>query len=142
MENNEIVSGAATYLGGLPGFLAYFGTSVALLAAFAVVYSLVTPHHEWRLIKANTPAAAIAFGGSLLGFVLPLYSAISHSVNLVDCLLWGLVAFVVQLATFFVLRLVIPELPRRISDNELASGILVAALSLAVGLLNAASMTY
>jgi len=137
-----MATSAATYLGGLPGFSAYFAVAAALLAAFAVVYSLVTPHHEWRLIKANTTAAAVAFGGAILGFVLPLHSAISHSVNLVDCVLWGVVAFVVQIATFFVLRLVIPDLPRRISDNELAPAIMAAALSIAVGLLNAASMTY
>lgn len=132
----------ATYLAGLPEFLAYFGVAVALLAAFVFVYTLITPHKEWHLIKADTPAAAVAYGGSILGFVLPLHSAISNSVNLIDCVLWGLVALVVQILTFFVLRLLIKDLPARLSNGELSSGILVASLSIAVGILNAASMTY
>lgn len=132
----------ATYLAGLPAFLAYFAVAVALLAAFAYLYTHSTPHKEWALIKANNPAAATAYGGSIIGFVLPLHSAISNSVNLIDCVLWGVVALVVQIATFLVLRLLIRDLPRRIHDGEIASGIFVAALSIAVGILNAASMTY
>jgi putative membrane protein len=133
---------AVTYLAGLPSFLAYFGVAVALLIAFAFVYTHITPHKEWELIRANKPGAAIAYGGSMIGFVLPLHSAISHSVNLIDYVLWGLVAFAVQLAVFFVLRLFIRDLPARIGNGETASGIFLAAVSIAVGILNAASMTY
>jgi len=129
------------YLAGLPNFLGYFGVSIALLLAFAFVYSLATPHAEFKLIREGKTAAAIAFSGSLLGFVLPLHSAISHSVNLVDCTLWGVVAFVVQIATFFVLRFVIGDLAQRITRDEVASGVVVASVSIAVGLLNAACMT-
>jgi hypothetical protein len=32
----------------------------------------VTPHDEFQLIRDNDPAAAIALGLSLLGFVLPV----------------------------------------------------------------------
>jgi len=130
------------YLLGLPSFLAYFVLAVALLAAFAFVYTKLTPHHEWLLIKQNVPAAAIAFGGSLIGFTLPLHSAISHSVNLLDCALWGAVAFVVQILTFVVLRRFIPNISERIAHDETASGIFVATASICVGLLNAASMSY
>ncbi len=133
---------AATYLSGLPAFLSYFGVAVGLLLAFAFVYSAITPHHEFRLIREGKTAAAVAFGGTLLGFVLPLHSAISHSVNLIDCALWGGVAFVVQIVTFFALRMLITDLPDRISRDEVASGVFVATTSLAVGLLNAACMTY
>lgn len=132
----------ATYLAGLPAFLAFFGVAVALLAAFAYLYTHITPYREWELIKANNPAAATAYGGSLIGFVLPLHSAISNSVNLIDCVLWGIVALVVQILTFLALRLIIRDLPARIVNGEMASAICVAALSIAVGVLNAASMTW
>src|SRR5690625_2536171 len=132
----------ATYLAGLPAFLAYFGVAVLLLAAFAYLYTHATPYKEWEQIKANNAAAALAYGGSIIGFVLPLHSAISHSINLIDCVLWGIVALVVQIATFFVVRLLIRDLPARIERGEVASGLFVAALSIAVGVLNAASMSY
>ena len=129
------------YLAGLPAFLSYFGVSVALLIAFGFVYGKLTPHHEFDLIKANKSAGAVAFGGSLLGFVLPLLSAISNSVSLIDCILWGVVAFVIQILTFFCLRLFIRDLSQRIAKDEMASGVFVAFTSVAVGALNAASMT-
>src|SRR5439155_1479721 len=66
-------------LAGLPAFLVYFCTAIAAVVAYLFVYTRVTPHNEFDLIRANEPAAAIALGLSLLGFVLPLVSAIAHS---------------------------------------------------------------
>jgi uncharacterized membrane protein YjfL (UPF0719 family) len=43
----------------------------------AVVCTRVTPHDEFQLIRDNVPSAAIALGLSLLGFVLPVVSAIA-----------------------------------------------------------------
>jgi putative membrane protein len=129
-------------LSGLPAFLAYFGIAIGFTLAFALAYTLITPHREWALIKANKPAAAVAFGGSLIGFALPLSSAIAHSVGLLDCAVWAAVALLTQVLTFFALRLIIDGLPQRIAADEVATGILVAAASIAVGLLDAASMTY
>ena len=126
----------------LPLFLVFAVSSIVALTVFIFLYTLITPHHEFQLIKENKAAAATAFGGSLIGFALPLHAAISHAVNIVDCTLWGIVALVVQLATFFVIRLFLSDLPERIARNELAAGIFVATTSIAVGLLNAASMTY
>ena len=92
---------ATASLAGLPPFLAYFGVAIALLVAFCVVYVQLTPHHEFKPMRANKAAAALAFGGSLLGFCLPLSAAITNSVSLVDCAIWGAIALVVQLLAFF-----------------------------------------
>ena len=129
-------------LAGLPAFLSYFGVAIALLVAFCAIYVQLTPHHEFALIRANKPAASLAFGGSLLGFCLPLHAAITNSVGLLDCVIWGAIALVVQLLAFFAMRLVIGDLSQRIVANETAAGGFVAAVSLGVGLLNAASMSY
>ena len=131
-----------TYLAGLPAFLSYFGVAIALTVVFCVGYTWLTPHHEWTLIRQGVPAASLAFSGSLLGFVLPLASAIAHSVNLLDCLLWGAIALLVQWLAFLALRLLLRDLPQRISNNDMAAAILVAVMSLAAGILNAACMTW
>jgi putative membrane protein len=133
---------ATASLAGLPAFLSYFGLSIALLVLFCAIYVQLTPQREFALIRANSGAAALAFGGSLLGFCLPLHSAISHSVGLVDCAIWGAIALGVQLLAFAALRVLIGDLPRRIAANETAAGGFVAAVSVGVGLLNAASMSY
>lgn len=125
----------------LPWFLAYMGTAVALTLLYVIIYMWVTPHDEIGLIRENNAAAAIAFGGSLLGFCLPLASAIANSASLMDCAIWGGVALVIQIAIFFVVRLPVSKISERIEKNEIASGVWLGAASLAGGALNAASMT-
>jgi putative membrane protein len=82
-------------LAGLPAFLVYFCTAIIAVVAYLFVYTRVTAHNEFDLIRANEPAAAIALGLSLLGFALPLVSAISHSANVWDCLIWATIALIV-----------------------------------------------
>ena len=133
---------ATATLAGLPAFLVYFGVAIALLVAFCAIYVHATPHREFALIKAGNTAASLAFGGVILGFCLPLHAALSNSVSLADFAIWGAIALAVQLLVFFVLRLFMRDLSQRIADNQNAAGGLVAAISLGVGLLNAASMSY
>lgn len=132
----------AASISGMPDFLIYLGLALILTSVYGVLYGLVTAHNELRLIRENNTAAAIAFSGSLLGFVIPLASAIAHSVSLGDCLIWGVVALVVQVLTYFVLRLGIDRLSDRIADGEIGAGTWLGAGSLAAGILNAACMTY
>ena len=129
-------------LNGLPAFLAYFAMAIVLLLLFIRIYTWVTPQDELALIRANNTAAALAFGGALIGFALPLSSAITNSMSLLDCAVWGAVALVVQVLTFVALRLAIKQLPERINQGEVATGSFVAASAIAVGLINAACMTY
>jgi len=130
------------YLVTLPDFALYFLCAMILLMVFLLVYTRLTPQHEWRLIKENNPAAAISLSGALLGFAIPLGSAIMNSESLADMLVWGVIALVVQWGTFIAARMLIPDLPRRINAGQTAAAITAAGLSLAVGLLNAACMTY
>jgi putative membrane protein len=125
----------------LPWFFAYMATAVGLTLIYVVIYIWVTPHPEIKLIRENNLAASLAFAGSLIGFCLPLASAIAHSVALVDCVAWGLIALIVQIAIFFLVRLPMPKISERIEKGEMASGLWLGAASLAGGLLNAASMT-
>lgn len=131
-------------LSGVLPFLAWFGLSLALLLAFKWIYTAITPHDEWRLIREQrNTAAAIALGGSLVGFALPVASAAAHSVSFVDFVVWAVVAVLAQVLAFLLLRAVyLRDLFSRIEAGETAAGVLLAAFSLAVGVLNAACMTY
>lgn len=129
-------------LNGIPPFLAYFAVAMVLVLIFVRIYTWVTPQDELALIRANNPAAALAFGGALIGFALPLSSAITHSLSLLDCAVWGAVALIVQVLTFVVLRVAVKQLPERINQGEIATGIFVATAAIAVGLINAACMSY
>src|SRR6267142_1025689 len=129
-------------LAGLPAFLVYFCTALVAVVAYLFVYTRVTPHDEFQLIRDNVPSAAIALGLSLLGFVLPVVGAIAHSANVVDCLIWSAIALVVQIAVYFIVKIPVPNLSARIAAGELAAAIWLGLASLAAGALNAASMIY
>jgi putative membrane protein len=130
------------YLVLLPSFLAYFGTALALTAAFVVLYSLVTPVREFTEIRNGNTAAAVSLTGALIGFTIALGSVISHSGSLVDMAAWGAIALVAQLVAYGAVRLLKPDLVARIGDGSMSHAIFLAGVSLAVGLLNAACMTY
>ena len=129
-------------LSGFDDFLVYFGLAIAFVAAFLWIYLLVTPYREIQLIRSGNAAAAWSLGFTLLGFSLPLAAAIIHSVNPWDMMLWAAIALVVQILVFVVVRLLLPEVTKHIQEGQVASGAFLGMLSLAAGVLNAASMTY
>lgn len=123
-----------------PAFLASFATAGILTAIFVLLYARLTPHREIALIRGGNVAAAIALVGGLLGFVIPLASVIAHSAGLVDIVVWGVIALVVQMGGFLVSRAALPHLPQAIDDGNTADAIFLAGLSLALGILTAACM--
>jgi putative membrane protein len=127
---------------GFDDFLVYLAVSLTLLAVFVVVYIRVTPYREIALIREGNMAASFSLSGSLLGFIVPLASAVQHSVGLVDMAIWGLIAMAVQIAAFVVVKLLIPSITHDIAAGKGAQGFFLGALSLGVGLLNAACMSY
>ncbi len=133
-----------TYLAGLGSFLLYFAISIVLLFVFKVVYAWVTPHDEWKLVKEEkNVAAAIGFAGAMIGFSLALGSAASNSVAIIDFIAWGVIAIIAQSLAFLLLRFTfLPQIAERINNNEVAAGTMLAAMSVSVGLLNAACMTW
>ncbi len=126
----------------LSDFLTYFLVAVALVGLYLFVYRLATAHNEFALIRQNVVSAALALGLSLIGFALPLSSAVVHAQNIVDSIIWGLVALVVQILVYWLVRLMIPNLSQRIASGEMAAALFLGAASLAAGIVNAASMTY
>jgi putative membrane protein len=128
-------------LEGLPAFVAYFCLTAVAVIAFLLIYTRITPYNEFELIRKNGVGAAIALGLSLLGFALPLASAVAHAADLVDCAIWAVIALVVQLITFYAARIPVPDLSGRIAAGDLAPAIWLGLASLTAGLLSAASMT-
>ncbi len=127
---------------GATAFIIAFVAAVLFFAAFKFIYQLVTPYNERALIREGNVAAAAALGGALIGYVLPLASALSNTVSLPEFAAWALLAGVIQIVSFIVVsRLVYRALAARIEAGELAAGVYMASISIGVGLLNAACMT-
>ena len=66
---------------GAIAFIIAFVVAGLFTAAFKGVYQLCTPYNEGALIKEGNLAASIALWGALIGYVLPLASALSHTVR-------------------------------------------------------------
>ncbi len=129
-------------LGGIPNFFLYGVIGIVLTFVFSVIYVRITGHDELALIRAHNASAALSFGSSLIGFAMPLSKAIAQASSVPDCILWGMIALVVQLSAYAVARLLLPGLSANIQNNSLASAIVLAAISIVAGMLNSASMTY
>jgi putative membrane protein len=125
---------------GATAFIIAFAAAGIFTVAFKLIYQWVTPYHERTLIRDGNPAAAIALGGALIGYVLPLASALSHTVSLMEFAAWATLAGVIQIVAFVIVsKLAFKNLSQRIEAGEIASSIYLA--SICVGLLNAACMT-
>ena len=131
-----------TFQTGATAFIIAFAAAIAFFVAFKFIYQLVTPYHESSLIRQGNSAAAVSLGGALIGFVLPLASALSQTVSLMEFAVWALLAGVIQIVAFIVVsRLVYRGLAARIEAGEMAAGLYLGSISIGVGLLNAACMT-
>jgi putative membrane protein len=119
----------------------YFVISLAVVALFIAIYIAVTPYREINLIREGNTAAAVSLGGAVIGFSIPLAMAVEQSGSLVDMLLWSGVALVAQLLAYVAARLTLPHLATHVHEGRLASAVFLAALSISIGLLNAAAMT-
>ncbi|WP_299769338.1 DUF350 domain-containing protein [uncultured Pseudoteredinibacter sp.] len=131
-------------LNGFSSFLVYFGFSIGLFLVFKILYTLITPHDEWQLLKEQrNTSAALGLGGALIGFAIALAGAASNSVSILDYAIWAIIALVAQLIAFALVRFVLmPKLVERIENDEISAGIILASMSIAVGLINAACMSY
>lgn len=126
-------------------FLGFFITAVILVVAFLYLYAIVTPYDDYNLIfEGNNIAAALGFGGAIIGVSIPLYSALVHSVSYVDFAIWGIIAILIQLIFAFIVTRLNGKysFKSKIVQGVIPVGILMAFLSIAIGLLNAGSMSY
>ena len=121
-------------------FLSFLIESIGMLTLFIVGFIWATPHREISLIRSGNVAAAVGLGGAIIGFVLPLACVIAHSISRIDVAIWGLVALVVQIGVFQVLRCFLRSLPADIASGNIGEAIFAASLSIGVGVLNAACM--
>ncbi len=127
---------------GLPSFLSHFGSALVFLFVFIAIYIRITPYKEIALIREGNTAAAASLSGAVLGYCIALASSVAHSVDLPDMVVWGAIALAIQLLAFVIARILLPDLIKDVPNNKLASGIFLGALSLGMGILNAACQSY
>ena len=127
---------------GAVAFLLAFLLAGAFTLAFKFLYQLITPYRERTLIRQGNSAAAITLVGALIGYVLPIASALAHTASIAEFAAWAALAGLIQIVVFTVVRMVVlPDVKARIENGEVSVAIYLAGIAIAVGLLNAACMT-
>lgn len=122
-------------------FVAYFGAAIVLTALFVLLYAWMTPHNEFRLMREGNGAAALGLTGATLGFVIPLALVISVSGSLLQAVIWGAGALVVQTLGHLGARLVFPSLTSDIAAGKYSAAIVQSGIALSLGILQAACWT-
>ena len=139
MDNtiSAIVSGLQS---GLPVVIGHFLAAVALLMFGTFCYLKITPFRERELIAQNNLAAAYVLVGTLLALAIPITATLATSGTLIDIVIWGLLALLLQLATFAAVSLFLHGLRKMVLEDNVAAAVTLAGLQIAVALLNAGVM--
>ena len=125
---------------GLPFLISHLFITLCLLFIGITSYIFLTPIKELKLIKDWNLSASISFSGALLGIGIPLASSLSVSNSILEIIIWGLTAIVLQLLCFKVTDTFLKDLSKRIEDNQLATSILLFSIKISVSLINSAAI--
>jgi putative membrane protein len=108
---------------------------------FIFIYTLITPYNEIEEIRAGNKAAALALGGALIGFALPLSAAIRYGSNLFDSAVWATISLLIQLFIYFCCNLIMRDLHKCLLERDEAKGVFVATISIAFGIIAHSAMS-
>ena len=125
---------------GFPDFLLMTGTAGILLLIASTIYILLTPWKELALVRGGNGAAGLALAGAITGLAIPIASCLASSLSLVDLLLWGSVALLLQLLTYRIIDMILRDIPGRIQNDEAGAAIVLIASKLSVAMLPAAGL--
>ena len=139
MESNAslILTGLGS---GLPVLLLHFVATVLLFLGGVAAYVAITPLRERQLLASGNQAAGIVLGGTVVALAIPLAATLVTSLSLLDIVIWGIIALVLQIATFGIAILLFRDLRPMIEGGNVAAATTLAALQLAIALLNAGAM--
>ena len=125
---------------GLPMLLIQFVLVLALLVAGIFIYMAITPFRERELVSNGNTAAATVLGGALVALAIPLAALLATTGALLDILVWGVVAVLLQLLTVAIVLHLSRGMRMMIEAGQVAGAIPLVAAQLSIGLLNAAAM--
>ncbi|MEM6534876.1 MAG: DUF350 domain-containing protein [Pseudomonadota bacterium] len=125
---------------GFPVFLLWTGTAGLLLLVASSIYVLLTPWKELALVKNGNGAAGLALAGAVVGLAIPIASCLASSTTLLDLLLWGSVALLLQLLTYRLIDMILRDVPDRIQNDEAGAAIVLVASKISVAMLLAAGL--
>jgi putative membrane protein len=125
---------------GLPRLIIQVVVCAVLLAVGVAIYVRLTPFHEREMVADGNAAAGTVLAGAILALAIPLAAMLATSGTLLDVVVWGVVALILQLVTLGVVVLAMRNFRGMIEGGNIAAAITLAGAQIAVALLNAAAM--
>ena len=114
----------------LGNFFLFLLSGLFCFSLAVYIYTKITPYNEFKLIQEGNISAALSLGGTSIGIALPIVSLLSHAVN-IQLLAWVVIN-----------KFIFKSLSADIIADKKSVGLSVGFLSLCVGLINYASLTY
>ncbi|GGE75145.1 DUF350 domain-containing protein [Priestia taiwanensis] len=133
------------YIQNFTDFAIYVSVGGILLLIGAILFSLTTKFSEVKLINEGNVAVALKLYGKVLGLAIVIYSAFSNSLDVKDALIWGCIGIVTQIVVYVVIEYIFTpktNLAKKVEEGNVAVGLSLFSISIAVGLVIAGSLTY
>lgn len=125
-------------------FLTYAGLGFVLLFVGLYLFEITTKVEEFKLIGQGNVTAGLVLGGRLFGLSFVIGSAIAHSINLVDMIIWSAIGIVAQIILYILSEVLTVRfnIGEAIEKDNRALGVFLLLMSLSVGWMIAQSLTY
>lgn len=128
-------------LSALPVFLAQFGIALATLVVAVALVLRVTPADELKLVRQGNLAAAVWAAGTVIAMAMPISAALRFSHTTGEVAVWGALAALIQIATYFAAAALVGKTRQTLEAGELPSALMVVGIQIGVAFVNAAALS-
>lgn len=128
------------FVEAFPRFLLWTSSAGVMLLVASTIYVLLTPWKELALVKDGNASAGLALAGAIIGLAIPIASTLASSVSLVDLLIWGVIALLLQLIVYRLVDVVLRDIPQRIEQDQAGAAIVLIAAKLSSAIILAAGL--
>ena len=125
---------------GIAVTLEHAAATLVLLFIGAFVYSILTPYKEIQQIRDGNSAAAVSYGGVIIGLAIPLAASMAAATSIREIFLWGVATVLLQLFIYRLTDFLLAGLPNRVNDGEVSAAVLLVAAKLSASLILAAAV--
>tara|TARA_R110000744_G_scaffold18614_1_gene49887 strand:- start:2523 stop:2954 length:432 start_codon:yes stop_codon:yes gene_type:complete len=128
------------FVEAFPRFLIWTASAGGMLVVASTIYVLLTPWKELALVKGGNASAGLALAGAITGLAIPIASTLASSVSLLDLLIWGVIALLLQLIVYRLVDVLLRDIPQRIEQDQAGAAIVLIAAKISSALILAAGL--
>jgi putative membrane protein len=129
------------FANGFPTTLLHAVVTLAILALGVALHAWLTPYKDVEEVREGNSAAAVSLGGAMICLAIPLGVSMAVSTSVVEVLVWGLAAGIIQLLASRLTDMILKGLPERIKEGEISAAVLLVAAKLAVAIILACAIS-